>query len=113
MLFNHFAELVVPFAYFAPMPISGLAGLTTLFFHGWLFASGNFAFLGLLTMVLAISTIGDAWWKRILPIKAPELTPPGRAISYLLVALGIVSGGVEHLPRHEHALARAGDERLV
>jgi hypothetical protein len=89
VVFNHFTELVVPFAYFAPMPISGAAGFTTLFFHGWLFASGNFAFLGLLTMVLAVSTIGDAWWKRILPIKAPELMPPGRARSYLLIALGL------------------------
>ncbi len=51
VLFNHFTELVVPFAYFAPMPVSAVAGLVTLFFHGWLFASGNFAFLGFLTMV--------------------------------------------------------------
>jgi len=60
VLFNHFTELVVPFAYFAPLPISAVAGLITLFFHGWLFVSGNFAFLGFLTMVLALSTISDA-----------------------------------------------------
>jgi hypothetical protein len=88
VLLNHFTELVVPFAYFAPMPFSGAAGLATLFFHGWLFASGNFAFLGFLTMVIAFSTIGDAWWKRILPIKPPALTPPGRARSIILFALG-------------------------
>jgi hypothetical protein len=52
VLFNHFTELVVPFAYFAPASIACFAGLITLFFHGWLFASGNFAFLGFLTMVL-------------------------------------------------------------
>lgn len=90
VLFNHFAELVVPFAYFAPMPISGMAGLATLFFHGWLFASGNFAFLGLLTMVIGLSTIGDAWWKRVVRLKPPDLTPPGRMHSYILLALGIV-----------------------
>ncbi len=89
VLFNHFAELVLPFAYFAPMPVSGAAGLATLFFHGWLFASGNFAFLGFLTMVISLSTIGDAWWSKILRIKPPALKPPGRAHSYLLIALGI------------------------
>lgn len=90
VLFNHFAELVVPFAYFAPMPISAIAGLITLFFHGWLFASGNFAFLGFLTMVLAISTIGDAWLKRIIPARSVSRgTPPGRAHSVIIVALGV------------------------
>ncbi len=89
VLGSHFTELVVPFAYFAPMPASGVAGLATLFFHGWLFSSGNFAFLGFLTMVIALSTIGDAWWKHILRINPLALTPPGRARSYVLYALGI------------------------
>jgi hypothetical protein len=98
VLFNHFTELVVPFAYFAPMPISGAAGLATLFFHGWLFVSGNFAFLGFLTMVIAFSTIGDAWWNRILRIKPPDLTPPGRARSYILVTLGIGAAALSFYP---------------
>jgi Lipase maturation factor len=88
VLGNHFTELVVPFAYLAPMPFSGVAGAITLFFHGWLFASGNFAFLGFLTMVIALSTIGDAWWTRIARVKPPQLTPPGRVHSYILMALG-------------------------
>jgi len=90
VLFNHFAELGVPWAYFAPLPISAVAGLITLFFHGWLFTSGNFAFLGLLTMVLALSTIGDSWLKRIVRVRPPVLAPPGRVRSTVIVALGIV-----------------------
>jgi len=31
--FNHFAELVVPFAYFAPQPFAAIAGLITIYFH--------------------------------------------------------------------------------
>lgn len=89
VLGNHFTELVVPWAYLAPMPVSAVAGLLTLCFHGWLFASGNFAFLGFLTMVIALSTIGDAWWKRVVRVKPPELAPPSRAHSYILCALGI------------------------
>jgi len=89
VLFNHFAELVLPFAYFAPMPISAVAGLVTLFFHGWLFASGNFAFLGFLTMVISLSTIGDAWLKHIVRVPTPALTPPGPVRSSAIFALGI------------------------
>ena len=57
--FNHFAELVVPFAYFAPPGFAAAAGGVTIFFHLWLAASGNFSFLGLLTIVLAASTLDD------------------------------------------------------
>lgn len=87
VLFNHFTELVVPFAYFAPSPISAAAGLITIFFHSWLFVSGNFSFLGLLTMVLALSTISDSWLKHVIPINPPELAPPSPL--YLSVTLGL------------------------
>jgi Lipase maturation factor len=98
VLFNHFAELVVPFGYFAPLPISAMAGLITLFFHGWLFASGNFAFLGFLTMVLALSTIGDSWLKHVLPIQHPPLAPPGRLRSATILALGMVVAALSAYP---------------
>lgn len=87
VLFNHFTELVVPFAYFAPSPISAVAGLITLFFHSWLFASGNFSFLGFLTMVVALSTISDSWLKHVIPIHPPELAPPSPL--YLSAILGL------------------------
>jgi hypothetical protein len=87
VLFNHFTELVVPFAYFAPSPISAVAGLITLFFHSWLFASGNFSFLGILTMVLALSTFSDSWLKHVIPIHPPEIAPPSPL--YLSAVLGL------------------------
>lgn len=87
VLFNHFTELVVPFAYFAPSPISAIAGLITLFFHSWLFTSGNFSFLGILTMVLALSTFNDSWLKHVIPIHSPQLAPPGPV--YLSAILGL------------------------
>jgi hypothetical protein len=98
VLFNHFAELVVPFGYFAPMPISAVAGLITLFFHGWLFASGNFAFLGFLTMILSLSTIGDSWLKHIVPVQPPVLVPPGRVRSSIILILGIGVAALSFYP---------------
>ncbi len=59
VVFNHFAELIVPFAYFLPQPISAIAGLTTILFQGTIFLSGNLSWLNALTMLLAISTFDD------------------------------------------------------
>jgi len=94
VLFNHFAELVVPFAYFAPFQISAVAGLITIFFHSWLFVSGNFSFLGLLTMVLALSTISDSWLKHVIPIHPPELIKPGRLYLSATICLTILVAGL-------------------
>jgi len=59
VVFNHFAELIVPFGYFLPQPISSLAGLITILFQGTIFLSGNLSWLNFLTMVLAISTFDN------------------------------------------------------
>ena len=70
--FNHFAELIVPFAYFLPQPFAGIAGLITIVFQGLIMASGNLSWLNFLTIILAIPTLDD----RILafiPLRAPEL----------------------------------------
>lgn len=98
VLFNHFAELAVPFAYFAPLPISAIAGLITLFFHGCLLASGNFAFLGFLTMVLALSTIGDSWLKHVLPIQPATLAIPGRLRSATILTFGMALTALSSYP---------------
>ncbi len=98
VLFNHFTELVVPFAYFAPSQISGFAGLITLFFHSWLFFSGNFSFLGLLTMVLALSTLSDSWLRRIIRIKPPELAPGSRLYLSATLALTVVVAALSIYP---------------
>lgn len=71
ILYNHLTELVVPFFFFAPAPLSVIAGLLTLFFHGFLFVSGNYAFLGFLTMVLTISTFNDTFLSKFIPMTIP------------------------------------------
>lgn len=88
--YNHFAELIVPFAYFAPPPINIIAGLLTLFFHGFLFVSGNYAFLGFLTMVLAISAFNDSILIKIFPFIPPALAPPSTFHLTAIYVLAII-----------------------
>jgi len=86
-LFNHFVELLVPFAYFAPQPISAIAGGLTLFFQSWLFVSGNFSWLSFLTIVLTISTFSDAQLTFLLPSASQPLRPLASAHRYALLAV--------------------------
>ena len=59
--FTHFVQLVVPFLYFVPGPVSWAAGGLTLLFQGTLILSGNLSWLNWLTAVLALSCFGDAF----------------------------------------------------
>jgi hypothetical protein len=54
---NHVAQLVVPFGLFAPQPVATIAGVIIVVTQLWLVASGNFAWLNWLTIVLAFSAV--------------------------------------------------------
>ena len=72
--FNHFAELIVPFGYFLPQPIATIAGIITIVFQSFIFASGNLSWLNALTIVLAIPLLDDRLLSHLLPITPPPLT---------------------------------------
>lgn len=57
VLLNHFSELIVPFFYFLPQPIAGIAGIITIIFQLTIIVSGNLSWLNWLTIVIAFSTI--------------------------------------------------------
>ena len=75
--FNHFAELVVPFFYFLPQPIAGIAGLLTVAFQLSIIVSGNLSWLNWLTLILAFSTFEAkffstlASWTPFLQVASP------------------------------------------
>jgi hypothetical protein len=72
VLGNHFAQLVAPVFLFAPQPIASVAGLVVLGTQGWLVISGNFAWLNVVTMALAIMSLDNATFGLI------GLYPPDR-----------------------------------
>jgi Lipase maturation factor len=96
VLFNHFSELIVPFAYFLPQPLSALAGIITIAFQGLIFAGGNLSWLNALTVVLAVSTFDDGFLARFLPLHVPVTHPPAMwhrlataALAVLVVILSV------------------------
>lgn len=77
VLGNHVAQLVVPFFLFFPQPFATFAGVVILTTQSWLVLSGNFSWLNVLTMALAIASLDDAALGRILPIARPDLVAEG------------------------------------
>jgi len=71
---NHFAQLVVPFGLFAPQPIAGVAAAIIVVTQLWLVASGNFAWLNWLTIILAAAVIDQSWLTgRVFDPMSPDL----------------------------------------
>jgi len=59
VLGNHFAQLVAPVFLFAPQPIATVAGAVVFGTQAWLVLSGNFAWLNVVTMALALMALDD------------------------------------------------------
>ncbi|HKW78619.1 MAG TPA: lipase maturation factor family protein [Candidatus Limnocylindria bacterium] len=59
VLGNHVAQIVAPVFLFAPQPLAAIAGLIVLATQGWLVLSGNFAWLNVVTMTLALASLDD------------------------------------------------------
>lgn len=64
---NHVSQLIVPFGLFAPQPVASVAAAIIVITQLWLVASGNFAWLNWVTILLACSAIDDASVALLLP----------------------------------------------
>ncbi|HYN07384.1 MAG TPA: lipase maturation factor family protein [Vicinamibacterales bacterium] len=83
---NHFVELIVPFFYFTPAPLSSIAALVTIVFQLVLIVSGNLSWLNWLTIVLCLPLIDDRWWSW-LPVTPPALEAPASMYRYVVYGL--------------------------
>jgi Lipase maturation factor len=85
VLGNHFAQLIVPWFLFFPQPIASFAGLVIVITQSWLLLSGNFAWLNVITITLAISAFDNAALSRVIPL-AP-FAPLDSPLPYVALAL--------------------------
>jgi Lipase maturation factor len=79
VLANHFAQLVAPLALFAPQPAASVAAAVMIVTQLWLVASGNFAWLNWLTIVLAVAAVDTSLAGRVLPLPGPPRLAPAPA----------------------------------
>jgi hypothetical protein len=88
---NHVVQLLVPVLLFAPQPVAGVAAGLIVVTQLWLMVSGNFAWLNLLTIVLALSAVPDGWFVGTpLVDAATASTPTWLAVASLVLTLLVV-----------------------
>jgi Lipase maturation factor len=96
---NHFAQLVVPFGLFAPQPVASVAGAIVVITQLWLVASGNFAWLNWLTILLGFSAIDASSAAAVLPIpKQPALEQIPQWFAVLVVVFTVLTAMLTYWP---------------
>jgi len=87
VLWNHFSELLIPFAYFLPQPIAGIAGIITIAFQLTIIVSGNLSWLNWLTLFLAFSTLDAKFLNGLISWRPPPLTAPHPMLEWFHYAI--------------------------
>jgi hypothetical protein len=91
-LANHATQLVVVFGLLAPQPVASVAALVMVVTQGYLMLSGNFAWLNLLTLVIALSVIDGRWYAAVLPVDPPaRLSSPTWFTAVVVVLTAVVA----------------------
>lgn len=101
---NHFAQLVVPFALFAPQPTASFAGALIVATQLWLMASGNFAWLNLLTVALAASAFDNRSLGHVLGVHRLALHRPPTWFTALVLAVTAAVAWMRRHPCRQHDL---------
>jgi hypothetical protein len=88
VLFNHFSELLIPFAYLLPQPFSGIAGVITILFQLTIIISGNLSWLNWMTLILAFSTLDGKFLA--LTLRAPHMRVPSSAFQWTNIIVAAI-----------------------
>ena len=93
VLGNYVAQLAAPAALLLPQPVAGIGALVMVGTQAYLMLSGNYAFLNLVTLVVAATAVPDAFVGGLAPVAAGPLGAPawfvglGTAVTALVVLL--------------------------
>ncbi|MEC5190519.1 hypothetical protein RCH17_000655 [Arthrobacter sp. MP_M7] len=96
VLGNHAAQLVVPFFLFAPQPLASAAAGIVVFTQLWLVASGNFAWLNWMAILLAFAAVSDPVAHAVFPAIPLDWHPAA-------TGAGAVDAGVPGTATGSHA----------
>ncbi len=96
---NHVSQLVVPFGLFAPQPVASIAGGIVVITQLWLVASGNFAWLNWLTILLGCSVIDTSSLAAVLIVPSrPVLDDPPLWFAVLVIVLAVLTLTLSYWP---------------
>jgi hypothetical protein len=85
---NHVTQLAVPFLLLAPQPVRGWGAAAMVVTQGWLMLSGNFAWLNLVTALLAATALWPSLLEGVVPDPPAALAPLPDPMVVLVLAVG-------------------------
>lgn len=97
---NFAAQLVVPVGLFLPQPVAGICGALIILTQMWLFISGNYSWLNLLTMLLAISSFSNSQLRLVLRMQTPGALSSPVAYQWVIVLFSAVVIVLSYWPVH-------------
>jgi len=97
---NFAAQLVVPWGLFLPQPVAGISGALIILTQMWLFISGNYSWLNLLTMLLAVPSFTNAQLRPILRMQGPGGLSAPAAYEWVVVVFSAVVIVLSYWPVH-------------
>jgi hypothetical protein len=97
---NFAAQLVVPWGLFLPQPVAGISGALILLTQMWLFISGNYSWLNLLTMLLAVPSFTNAQLHPLLRMQIPDALSSPAPYEWAIVVFSAVVIVLSYWPVH-------------
>jgi hypothetical protein len=91
VLGNYAAQLVAPFVLFLPQPVAAVGGLMMIATQAYLMASGNYAWLNLVTMVIAASAVPDVLIRPLLSGAAPASAPADGPLWFVVAVVALTA----------------------
>jgi hypothetical protein len=99
VLGNHVAQLVAPLVLFVPQPAASVAAAVVIVTQLWLVASGNFAWLNWLTIMLAFPAVDTGRLGRLVPLPAAgRLAAPPTWYEALVIAFTVAVAVLSYRP---------------
>jgi hypothetical protein len=91
VLGNYVAQLAAPVGLLLPQPVAGIAALIMIVTQGYLMLSGNYAFLNLVTLIVAVAAVPDSFVGSVAPAPAAPVAAPqwfvGAAVAVTVLVL--------------------------
>jgi len=97
---NFAAQLVLPWGLFFPQPVAGIAGAAIILTQMWLFISGNYSWLNVLTMLLAVLSFTNAQMQAIVRMQIPDRLASPAAYEWTILALTAAVIVLSYWPVH-------------
>jgi hypothetical protein len=95
---NHVAQLVMPFGLFLPQPFAAIAAMVMIGTQGYLVLTGNYAWLNLVTIVIAFSALPDAAFGPLAALAPSTFAPTPAWFDGVVIGLAIVVAILSYRP---------------